>query len=134
MHDSGKRQHFGTGAVRDTADDKPRMELISPFAMRRLGEWLRLGAIKYSDRNWEAGMTITRCLASLLRHAEDYLAGDNTEDNMAACMCNAMFILHYEEMIRRGVLPKELDDRPDYSNSAAITDRIMEELKTWSPK
>jgi hypothetical protein len=114
MHDSGERQEFDTGAVRDTAGDKPRMELISPFAIRRLGTWLGLGAKKYADRNWEKGIPITRCLASLLRHAEAYLAGDSEEDHMAACMCNAMFILHYEEMLKRGVLSRELDDRPRY--------------------
>jgi hypothetical protein len=114
MSDSGSRQAFTTGAVRDAAPDKPRMELISPFAMLRLGNWLRIGAQKYADRNWEKGIPITRCIASLLRHVEAYLAGDQSEDHPAAAMCNAMFIIHYEEMIRQGVLPENLDDRPNY--------------------
>jgi hypothetical protein len=33
---------------------------------------------------------------------------------MAAVMCNAMFIMHYEEMIKAGVLPASLDDMPSY--------------------
>ncbi len=115
MHDSGERQQFLTGAMRDTAADKPRMVLISPFAMRRLAHWLTIGAKKYEDRNWEKGIPITRCLDSLLRHVEAYLAGEDNEDHLAAAMCNVMFILHYEEMIRRGVLPAELDDRPRYT-------------------
>ena len=122
MHDSGERQQFGTGAVRDTAADKPRLELVSPFAMRRLGIWLDLGAKKYESRNWEMGIPITRCLASLLRHAEAYLAGESDEDHMAACMTNAMFIMHYEEMIQRGVLPKEIDDRPNYSVAPIVVE------------
>ena len=41
MKDGGKHQSFGKGrAVRDTADDKPRPDLISPFAEERQGEWL----------------------------------------------------------------------------------------------
>ena len=45
MNDSGKRQSFGKNmAMRDTADDKPRPDLISPFAEERLGHWLRMGA------------------------------------------------------------------------------------------
>jgi hypothetical protein len=115
MHDSGERQQFTTGAVRDTAGDKPRIDLISPFAKRRLGEWLRKGASKYSERNWEKGMPISRVLASLERHLTAYEAGENDEDHMAAVMCNAMFVLHYEEMIQRGVLPAELDDRLGYN-------------------
>jgi len=61
-------------------------------------------------------MQISRCVASLLRHAVAYMCGDRDEDHMAAVMCNAMFIMHYEEMIGRGVLPKELGDMPDYGN------------------
>ena len=51
MTDSGKRQSFGKGmAIRDTADDKPRPDLISPFAEERQGHWLRMGAAKYAER------------------------------------------------------------------------------------
>jgi hypothetical protein len=39
------------------------------------------------------------------------------EDHAAAMMCNAMFILHYQAMIERGVLPASLDDRPNYQPS-----------------
>ena len=114
MHDSGNRENFSTGAVRDTADDKPRPDLISPFALMRLGEWLRLGAEKYDERNWEQGIPIQRCIASLYRHLLAYQAGENDEDHMAAIMCNAMFVIHNEEMIADGVLPAELDDMPEY--------------------
>ena len=114
MHDSGNRESFSSGAVRDTADDKPRPDLISPFALMRLGEWLRLGAEKYDERNWEQGIPIQRCIASLYRHLLAYQAGENDEDHMAAIMCNSMFIIHNEEMIADGVLPAELDDMPVY--------------------
>lgn len=115
MHDSGMRQQFGTGAVRDSASDKPRPDLVSPFAMRRLGEWLRLGAAKYAARNWEKGIPIQRCIESVYRHLLAYQAGDTDEDHMAAVMCNAMFILHFEEMMARRVLPKALAEMPDYA-------------------
>jgi len=115
MDDSGHRQEFATGAVRDTAEGKPRPDLVSPFAMRRLGAWLEQGAAKYSEHNWERGIPIARCLASLYRHLLAYQAGDSDEDHAAAIMCNAMFIIHMEEMINRGVLPADLDDRPRYT-------------------
>lgn len=41
MHDSGKREEFCTGAVRDASKGKPRPDLISPFFEERLGHWLR---------------------------------------------------------------------------------------------
>lgn len=114
MKDSGARQQFDTGAVRDTAEGKPRPDLISPYANEREGRWLQLGAEKYNERNWEKGIPISRCIASLERHLIDFKKGLQDEDHMAAIRCNAGFILHFEEMITRGLLPEELDDMPGY--------------------
>ena len=115
MADSGKRQSFGKGmAIRDAADDKPRPDLISPFAEERQGQWLRMGAAKYAERNWENGMPFSRCVASLKRHLMKYQQGKRDEDHLAAMMFNAMALIHYEEMIERGRLPAELNDMPDY--------------------
>ena len=115
MHDSGKRQEFQTGAVRDAAEDKPALDLISPFAETRLGAWLAAGAKKYARRNWEKGIPMERTFASLKRHVNAYQRGDTSEDHLAAVMCNAMFLLHTEEMIAAGVLPATLNDLPIYS-------------------
>ena len=77
MTDSGKRQSFGKNmAIRDTTDDKPRPDLISPFAEERQGHWLRMGAVKYAERNWEKGMPFSRCVASLKRHLMKYQQGN----------------------------------------------------------
>jgi len=114
MHDSGTRQKFATGAVRDAATGKPRPDLVSPFAEERIGKWMALGAEKYSERNWEAGIPISRCIASLSRHLMAYKAGKNDEDHLAAIAVNAQFIMHYEAMIAAGVLPPTLDDMPHY--------------------
>lgn len=130
MQDSGERQSFATGAVRDTADGKPRPDLISPFAMERLGEWLRLGSVKYTERNWEKGIPISRSLASLYRHLLKYQQGATDEDHMAAIMCNAMFIIHTENMIRRGRLPESLGDMPDYSAMPGVHGNGDDSLET----
>jgi len=114
MHDSGERREFSTGAVRDAAAQKSRVELISPFALVRLGHWLRLGAEKYDDRNWEKGIPISSFVASGLRHLLAIMERKTDEDHEAAVMFNAMGIIHTREMIRRGRLPAELDDLPQY--------------------
>ena len=121
LKSSGDVQQFNTGAKRDTSDAKPRPDLISPFAEERLGEWLRLGARRYNPRNWELGIPMSRCLASLCRHVMKFKQGDRTEDHLSAIMFNAMAIIHYEEMIKRGVLPKELNDLPDYTTKLIET-------------
>jgi len=116
MEDSGKRSEFETGAVRDAAEDKPRPDLISPYAQWRKGEWLRLGAIKYAERNWEKGIPFSRCVASMFRHLLQYMMGRKNEDHLAAIAVNAEFLMHYEEMITMGILSETLDDMPHYED------------------
>ena len=114
MHDSGERQQFDTGAMRDTASDKSRPDLISPFAEEKVGHWMRMGAEKYSENNWQKGMPYSRVVASLKRHVMRYQQGDRTEDHLSAIIFNAQALLHYDAMIARGVLPADLDDMPKY--------------------
>ena len=112
--DAPAQQEFSTGAVRDTLDGKPRLELISPIFISRLGAWLAEGAKKYNDRNWERGIPADRSMGSLLRHINAHREGLTDEDHMAAAACNVMFIIHTEEMVRRGKLPAELANIPHY--------------------
>lgn len=114
LHDSGKRQDFESGCVRDTAENKSRPDLISPYFNMRVGDHLEKGASKYAERNWEQGMPISRCIASLERHLNQYKMGLMDEDHLAAIGCNIVFVIHYEEMIKRGLLPTELNDMPFY--------------------
>jgi len=59
-------------------------------------------------------MPVSRCVASLYRHLMYYHQGHRNEDHLAAILFNAMAIIHYEEMIKRGMLPLDLLDMPDY--------------------
>ena len=97
LPDSGERQEFNGGAVRDTAKGKPRPDLISPFFTERLGRHLGLGAEKYSEWNWAKGIPNSRCYASLMRHLTQFAQGDESEDHLAAAACNIMFMIHNEE-------------------------------------
>jgi len=135
MHDSGTREKFDTGAVRDTAVGKIRPDLISPYAHQREGEWLRLGAEKYAERNWEQGIPVSRCLASIFRHLLSYMVGDTSEDHMAAVRTNAGFIIHFEEMVAQGLLPDFLLDLPWPENDGSCPSPILggrkESLSRW---
>lgn len=114
VKDSGKRQEFSTGSVRDTRTGKGRFDLISPVALKRLAQHYENGSIKYGDRNWEKGQPLSRYLDSLIRHAYCLLEGKIDEDHASAIAWNAMAYVHTEEMIKRGLLPKELNDMPNY--------------------
>lgn len=159
MHDSGKRQDFGTGAVRDSADNKPRIDLFSSYmfkdlmaidgfddvalywfyfkekgtknylydtfyacckkekisiaeGIKRTSYWLYLGALKYKERNWEAGMPVSRVVASADRHLLSWVNGEKDEDHFAAFLCNIMFIYHYKCLISNGYMDTSIDDYP----------------------
>jgi len=94
--DSGKRQEFESGAVRDTQDGKPRYDLIPPKGLKRVAELYGRGAEKYDDHNWRKGMPSSRYMASLLRHVEQYRSGDRDEDHISAVIFNALALIEFE--------------------------------------
>lgn len=106
---------FDTGAQRDSADGKPRPDLISSFATQRKARVMQLGAVKYGVRNWEKGMPLSVFLASAYRHLNQFMMGDMDEDHLAHCAFNLDAIMHGQEMIQRGLWPEHYDDLPDYS-------------------
>lgn len=110
--DSGARQEFGTGAVRDTQDGKGRFDLLPYYAITRLAQHFENGAQKYGDDNWRQGIPLRRYLDSMLRHAFKFLAGSRDEDHLAAVIWNASCLLETQELINQGLLPQELDNLP----------------------
>jgi len=112
--DSGPRRDFNSGAVRDGEVGKGRYDLVSPIALELLAEHSEAGALKYDARNWEKGIPLSVYLDSAMRHINKYRAGQRDEPHMVSAMWNIMAFLHTREMIRRGGLPKELDNLPNY--------------------
>jgi len=114
LKDSGKREEYETGAVRDIREEKGRYDLISPIALKRLALVYERGAKKYSPRNWEKGIPIGRCIDSAIRHLEQFKEGYRDEDHLAQAAWNCFSAIHYLEMIDRGLLPSELNDLVSY--------------------
>lgn len=96
--DSGERQNFESGMVRDTQQGKPRFDLLMPKdvpysdqLLTRFAELMARGAEKYGDRNWEKADSqeeLDRAKASALRHMIQWFAGEVDEDHAAAVMFN----------------------------------------------
>lgn len=89
--DSGKREEFSTGMVRDTQEDKPRYDLIDGAFLRRWAELMARGAKKYGENNWRKASTeieLARFKASATRHLFQWLDGDVSEDHAAAVAFN----------------------------------------------
>jgi len=99
VHDSGEREEFETGAIRDTEGGKPRFDLIPVEALYRLAQHYSNGAKKYGQDNWRKGLPIERCYSSALRHLYQYRMGDISEDHLSAVVFNIFCIITSQETI-----------------------------------
>ena len=114
LKDSGQREKHSSGAVRDIRLGKGRYDLVTPIGLKRVTIINEKGAIKYNDRNWEKGMPICRFLDSAIRHIYQNLEGLRDEDHLAQAAWNLLAAMYTEEMIKRGLMTKKFDDRPNY--------------------
>ena len=114
---SGVKQEYASGATRDSAQGKGKYAYISPVALKRLAGVYERGAANHGAHNWTKGFPLHRGLDSALRHIFQHLEGMRDEDHLAQAAWNLFAVMHFEEMIERGLLPKELDDLPNYMPS-----------------
>lgn len=125
MHMLGLKQ-FKSGAKRDNAQGKGAYELISPLFMKRMAMVYEKGATQKGNRNWENGFPMSRCIQSALRHLYQRLEGREDEDHTCHAVFNLIALVHFEEQIKRGNLPPELNDLPNYmkkeENQGSIED------------
>jgi hypothetical protein len=90
---------------------KPRVDLIPAEFIEALARHYGVGAKKYAERNWEKGMSFSRCYASAMRHMLAFWRGEEIDEetgtpHVIAAAWN-MAALHYY-----GVKGLGTDDRP----------------------
>jgi hypothetical protein len=110
LKDSGERDVFESGAMRDNGGGKGRFDLMSVQGMLRLSRLYEAGAKKYQPHNWEKGMPISRYLDAAFRHLTKYLAGCDDEDHLAAVAFNVFAIMHHEAE------KQEMQDLPNWQD------------------
>ena len=103
IKDSGNRTQFPSGAVRDMAEGKGRMDLLPWIALIRVSKHYEKGADKYGERNWEKGIASSSFLDSAFRHLAKYADGWHDEDHLSAATFNVLGLIWNEEK-RRGDL------------------------------
>jgi hypothetical protein len=122
IKDSGQRQEYGSGMVRDLQEGKPRFDLMwpedVPFEdqfMTRIAAHLTKGIAKYGERNWEKANSpeeLERFRSSALRHMHQYLCGDTDEDHASAVVFNLIAAVTTEYKLDRA-LAAIADERLD---------------------
>lgn len=109
VKDSGQRQEYASGMVRDLQDGKIDYLLALDGPMfERYAEHLTKGAEKYGKRNWQLAKSdeeYQRFRSSALRHMVQWLAGDTDEDHAAAVMFNINAAEYVKERIAKPEAP-----------------------------
>ena len=93
---------------------KARIDLIDPGFLLRLGEHYGVGAKKYAERNWQNGMSFSRCYASAQRHMLAFWAGEDNDaetgsPHVIAAAWNMAALDYY---MADPALREKFDDRP----------------------
>lgn len=124
LKDSGKRQQFKSGMVRDIQEGKPRFDLMMakyiPYEESMLYRWAMLmskGAKKYDARNWEKANSedeIDRGKSSAWRHFMAWYFGIEDEDHAAALFYNVNLVESLKWKLKnkdKGLKPKKPEDQ-----------------------
>lgn len=98
--------------------DKPRMGLLDPVALRGLVAVLTHGAVKYGDYNWAGGMKWSRPYDAILRHLLAFWEGEDLdqESRLAHLDHAAAGVMFLSRYYHTGL---GLDDRPFISVGGA---------------
>lgn len=129
VKDSGERQTFPTGAMRDIQKGKGRYDLIPAIFLRRLAKLLEAGAVKYGDSNWMKGIPTPRLWDSCMRHINNAREGVKTgEDDKIQAVFNLMCLVVFDEIGNpadaQPVDPREML----FDKDKAESDRAFKEL------
>lgn len=112
IKDSGERQQFTTGSVRDTSEGKGRFDLLPYYSILKLAQHFEEGAKKYAADNWRKGQPLSRYFDSAQRHLAKFAMGFQDEPHMTAAIWNLMCYVETAKRIEMGQLPKDLKDFP----------------------
>lgn len=75
--------------------------LVEPAFIAEVAKVMTLGSVKYGRFNWKIkGMDYTRVMAALLRHAYQWLGGEDKDkesgcSHLAHVACNCMMLMHW---------------------------------------
>ena len=109
VKDSGERQQFDSGMVRDTGDKPRYLRILAGPMAQRWAEHLHKGSKKYADiapgvANWtlaEGEAELQRFRESALDHMVKWLQGWTDEDHAAAVFFNINGAEYVKEKLQK---------------------------------
>ena len=118
----GVRAYEG-GSYRDRRPGKGIYKEIPPIALKRLAARYEYGELKYGQAGeFKKGLPVSDCWDSAMRHLVEYMAGDNSEDHLAAVAWNVFAMMYMETppmakkwqdiKVRRGLPTDEYSSYP----------------------
>lgn len=96
IKDTGNRRKFTSGAVRDMAEGKGRMDLLPWSAIMEVAKHCENGAIKYGEHNVDKGIPTHSLCGSAARHLAKYLGGWDDEPHLLAAAWNLLWAIQME--------------------------------------
>lgn len=102
---------------------KPRMDLISGYALLQVGRVCTYGAVKYDDHNWRKGIKWSRIIAAMFRHLVCFMMGETYDEESG---------LHHLSHLAWGcfVLLEYSITRPDYDDRYIFTEDEINQMVT----
>lgn len=129
LRDTGVRQTFSTGAVREPRRYRGAFHLVPGYITRRIARVWERGAVKYPANNWKNGVPLSRYLNSAQSHVADFLDGDRDEDHLGQAVWNLLCFMWTLREIRAGRLPIELDDLDEVAKEHWFEEPELEEKR-----
>lgn len=104
VKDSGQRQSYSSGMVRDTQDGKPDYTLLDSEFLQRWAAHMTLGAVKYGRDNWrkaDSEEELQRFQSSAFRHFMSWIKGEVDEDHAVAVAFNIAAAEYVKERLKK---------------------------------
>lgn len=113
LKDTGAREEFGTGSVRDKQRGKGAFQLVPDWVIWLVSRIYEEGAIKYASRNWEMGQPLSQYIKSAQNHLAKLKVGMRDEPHASQAVWNLMAYIFTAWLIRIGARDQALNDMPD---------------------
>jgi len=123
-----------TGGQKETRP--ARFDLLPWDQLWRVAELYAYGATKYEDHNWAKGYDFSLSIAALERHMARFTLGEDLDEeshqpHLASVVFHALALMRFEQEIKAGRMPADLDNRFKILPTPTARDRYWADITAW---